>query len=618
MYSSKVKMPFLKSEIFEAVIGAAAIITKMERRKLVVVGFVQMFLGVLDLVAVGVVGIVGALAISGISSTKPGNKVASVLNWLGIENLNLQQQVALLGSIAALLMVSKTVVSVVLVRRVTFFLARRGAEISGRLVSRLLNQSLTELSKKSHQQILYSVTSGVDAVTVGILNTTINLMADIFLIILIGAGLFTVDWTVAMISILIFTSAALTLYRLLEVRSKQIGIDLANLTITSNQKILEVLNSYREIVVRDRRGYYATEITSVRRNMADISAEKSFMPSITKYVFEVTMIIAAIVIAGSQFLLNTAIHAAGVLAVFLAAASRISPAILRVQQSFLVLKSSTGAAAETIRLIQELDTIEPVHDSESPNHFQKSHEAPTLTISEVTYFYPDSKSPAIDRVSIEVRSGDSLAIVGPSGAGKSTLADLLLGIARPQQGRIEISGTSPEQIIRSQPGLIAYVPQDVVITAGTIRENIAMGYNPLDFNDEYFTEPLKAAQLFDFVNSLPNGLDTDLGERGSRLSGGQRQRLGIARALFTRPALIVLDEATSALDGETEANLSQAITSLKGAATVIVIAHRLASIKEATQVAYFEEGQLLCVGTFDYVRQAVPNFEKQANLMKLD
>jgi ABC-type branched-subunit amino acid transport system ATPase component len=618
MYSSKVKLPFLKSETLDAILSAAAIITKSERRKLIVVVFIQMFLGLLDLVAVGIVGIVGALAISGISSTKPGNKVAGVLNCLGIENLSLQQQVALLGFIAAVLMVSKTLVSVLLVRRVTFFLARRGAEISGRLVARLLNQSLTELSKKSHQQVLYSITAGVDAVTVGILNTAINLVADIFLILLIGVGLFTVDWTVAIISILIFTSAALTLYKLLEVRSKQIGIELANLTIASNQKILEVLNSYREIVVRDRRGYYAAEITNVRRNMADISAEKSFMPSITKYVFEVTMILAAIVIAGSQFLLNTAIHAAGVLAVFLAAASRISPAILRVQQSFLVLKSSTGAATETIQLIQELEFVEPVHESESPNRFKESHTAPRLSISNVTYFYPGNKSPAIDGVSIEVSSGESLAIVGPSGAGKSTLADLLLGLAHPQHGKIEIAGYSPEQIIRSQPGLIAYVPQDVVITAGTIRENIALGYNPVDFNDEYFNEPLRAAQLFDFVKSLPNGLDTDLGERGSRLSGGQRQRLGIARALFTNPALIVLDEATSALDGETEANLSQAISSLKGAATVIVIAHRLASIKEATQVAYFEEGRLICVGTFDHVRELVPNFEKQANLMKLE
>jgi ABC-type multidrug transport system fused ATPase/permease subunit len=161
------------------------------------------------------------------------------------------------------------------------------------------------------------------------------------------------------------------------------------------------------------------------------------------------------------------------------------------------------------------------------------------------------------------------------------------------------------------------VPQDVVIAAGTIRENIALGYPISEAKDELVTSALKVAQLEEFVANLPNGVDTEVGERGAKISGGQRQRLGIARAMFTRPHLLVLDEATSALDGETEASISDAIHAMKGSTTVVIIAHRLSTVRNVDKVVYLSEGRVVATGTFEEVRNTVPDFDKQAKIMGL-
>lgn len=195
--------------------------------------------------------------------------------------------------------------------------------------------------------------------------------------------------------------------------------------------------------------------------------------------------------------------------------------------------------------------------------------------------------------------------------------DLLLGVLEPDQGAILISGESPLAAFSRWPGAVAYVPQNVLITQGTIRENVGMGY-PLDFiSDELVWRALSVAQLKDFAENLEEKLDQPVGDAGSRISGGQRQRLGIARAMFTQPKLLILDEATSALDGQTENEISTAIHNMRGFITVITIAHRLSTVREADLVVYIEAGSIRSTGSFEKVRREVPDFDNQAKLMGL-
>jgi ABC-type multidrug transport system fused ATPase/permease subunit len=223
----------------------------------------------------------------------------------------------------------------------------------------------------------------------------------------------------------------------------------------------------------------------------------------------------------------------------------------------------------------------------------------------------------LENLNLDIGAGKLVAITGSSGAGKTTLVDLLLGVHIPTSGDIYISGLSPLDAFQKWPGATAYVPQDTVIINGNIWENIALGF---DYNPEHeknVNEALKLSNLEDYVQSLPEGLFTKVGDRGHKLSGGQRQRLGIARALFTKPKLLVLDEATSSLDAQTESDITEAIKSLKGKTTIIMIAHRLSSVRNADQVIFMNNGIIESVGTFEEVRKEVPNFDKQANLMGL-
>lgn len=243
--------------------------------------------------------------------------------------------------------------------------------------------------------------------------------------------------------------------------------------------------------------------------------------------------------------------------------------------------------------------------------------SPSIEVSDVSFTYPGGESPAIRGVSLAASPGSSVALVGSSGAGKSTLADIILGVLQPQSGHVTIGNVTPEVAVRDWPGAIAYVPQDVALANGTIRANVALGLPRDDVDDSLVWEALERAHLRGALEDGRAGLDTLIGERGVRLSGGQRQRLGIARALYTRPRLLVLDEATSSLDAETESIISQTIQELGGDVTTVIIAHRLSTVRTVDLVAYLEGGELLACGGFEEVRHRIPAFDRQARLMGL-
>jgi ABC-type multidrug transport system fused ATPase/permease subunit len=276
-----------------------------------------------------------------------------------------------------------------------------------------------------------------------------------------------------------------------------------------------------------------------------------------------------------------------------------------------------GSAGPTLDLIDSLKDSPQL--AESPSFIDYLHEGfdSSVRIRGLSLTYPGKEEPAISDANLDISQGSFVAIVGQSGAGKSTLVDVLLGVIFPDSGSITISGLEPLEAINKWPGAIGYVPQDVTISSGSIRENVALGFDETGIDDKTIWEALKIAQLDDFVLSLPYGLDTQVGERGTKLSGGQRQRLGVARAVFTKPKLLILDEATSALDGQTELDISEAIKSLKGQVSIVVIAHRLSTIRDADKVVYLSKGKIRATGTFEEVRIQEPEFDHQANIMGL-
>ncbi len=588
-----------------------------DRKKILIVMFLQVLLGFLDLLGVVVIGIVGALAVNGIQSQPAGNRVNSVLEFLSLDAMKFQNQVAILGAIAALVLIGRTLMSMYITRRILYYLSRRSSVISSNLISRLLSQNLLTILEKGTQETLYAVTSGVNTLMLGVIGTVIAVSSDLFLLILLSGGLFVIDPVIAVSTFIIFSSVALGLYFSVHNRVNVLGNESARLTIRSNERILEVLNSYRELYVRHRRAFYIGDISQTRMSLAVTSAELAFIPNIGKYIIEITLVFGAIAICSIQFAINDATHAISILSVFLVAGSRIAPAILRIQSGAIAIKSSAGPVSGTLSLMKRISESETLSDSEVPLNTEHAGFVGNIEIMDVSFSYPGTSKDAVNKISLEIPPGSIVAFVGPSGAGKTTLIDLILGLLEPKSGAIRISGVDPASAIQKWPGAISYVPQDVIIVSGTILENVALGFPKNEQLEQFAIEAIRVSQLEKYVDSKELYLDSQVGERGSKMSGGQRQRLGIARAMYTKPKLLVLDEATSALDGQTESDFSDAIAELRNNVTVLMIAHRLSTVRGADVIVYVDEGKVISYGDFEKVRKEVPNFDVQASRMGL-
>jgi ABC-type multidrug transport system fused ATPase/permease subunit len=593
------------------------VLSRKDQRKIAAVILIQISLGALDLIGVAIIGLLGALSVSGVKSSQPGNRINQILELMHIQDFSFQTQVALLGSIATLVLVTRTLFSIFFIRKTLHFLSRQSAAISTNLISRMLSQNLLEVQKKSSMESVFAVTQGVTAITNGVIGSAVALISDGSMLLVLTIGLVLVDPILALSTMIIFGAIGFALYKLMHQKARNLGRETTEYNVQSNEKILEVLNSYRESVVRNRRSFYAREIGAIRFKLARTEAEAGFLPYISKYVIETTLVLGALLISAVQFSLQDAVQAVATLAIFLAAGTRIAPAILRIQQGALQIKGALGSASPTLELIEQLDEIAPTPEVDDNLDLEHPGFDPIISVKNLTFRYPGSQANSIHNLTFEVSPGEILAIVGPSGAGKTTLVDLLLGVLPMEQGEILISHKDPLEAVMTWPGAISYVPQDVTIINGTIRENVALGFGREYATDELVSNCLRIAQLETLISQSEFGLDTPVGDHGTKLSGGQRQRLGIARAMFTNPSLLVLDEATSSLDGQTEADLSEAVNKLKGEVTVILIAHRLSTVRSADQVIYLDKGEMLAKGTFDSVRTAVPGFDSQAKLMGL-
>jgi len=576
----------------------------------------QILLNVLDLIGVALIGIVGALSVNGISSKTPGTRVSSFLEFVNLENFTLQTQVAILGALAVSLLVTKTLVSLFLMKRTLYFLGRKCSDISKKAIQSLLSMPLLEIQKISNQDVIYKVTTGVNALILSVLGLSIALIADFSLFIILLVALVVINPAIAITSGLFFSTVVIILYKAMHKQAQQIGEKERLYSIEENEKLLEVLSSYRESVIKNRRPFYADYVGQIQQKKSRTQADRTLMPNISKYVVESALLLGTLGITAFQFIMQDAFQAIATLSIFLAAGSRIAPAALRIQQGLIQIKTGIGTGLPTINFIKYLEKFH--FDSSNLVAFNSSHATfePNVKAENLNLKY-ESSGFSLKNISLEINKGESVAIVGASGSGKTTLVDIILGLINPDSGTITISGETPQRAIQKWDGAIAYVPQDVFVINKTIRENLTLGYDSGSVPDESITFALNTASLTDFVDSLPNGVNTEVGERGASLSGGQRQRLGIARALITDPHLLVLDEATSALDGETELRIAESINKLKGKCTVIMIAHRLSSIRNADKVIYMDGGRILAIGTFAQVRAQVPDFDKQAGIMGL-
>lgn len=612
--------------IRQAVRASLGLLNRRDRRLLGAAILVQMATALLDLLGVTLIGLVGAMSIATVQGQQPPKSVGAVIVALGLGELPQPQLLGLIAGAAAVVLLSKSVLSPLLMRRVFEFLAGRQAIVSGRLAKALLGRPLTFVQQRSSQETAAALLQGVGAATVVTLGQTVVAASEIALLSVLAVALLLVDPGVALGALVFFTFFGAGLQRALGHRMSQVSAQWLTADIASLSAVQEVVGSYREITVADRRSLYVDRIQRLRSDAARAAASFQVFSILPKYMSEAAVVIGAFSLAAVLFATRPVPEAAGTFALFLATATRIMPSLLRLQGAALAIRGAAGAAALTYQLADELG--HPLDGPPGREQFratvrritQLGHRGfvPRIELHNVSFTYPVSTDPAIREVSMVVEPGQSVALVGRSGAGKSTLADVILGVLEPDAGELTVSGLDPAEAVCRWPGAIAYVPQDVLLSNDSVRGNVAVGIPGEDVDDDLVWDALRRAHLEDHFRGLPDGLETQIGERGLRLSGGQRQRLGLARALFTRPRLLVLDEATSALDAETELAVTEMLGELETDVTTVIVAHRLSTIRNADLVLYIENGLVQSQGTFEEVCLRVPALRRQASIVGLE
>jgi ABC-type multidrug transport system fused ATPase/permease subunit len=571
-----------------------------------------------------VVGFAAATAIGSSNGLLP-----SVANRLGLGDVDPVSISLWFAVIAATCLILKSVFSFLLTRKTFSFLASRQALVAGRMSMKLLNQPLLRIYNRTSQANAYALTTGVSSAMLGIIAQAVVVASELALLAVLSIGLFLISPWVSLFTYAFFSIVALLIHRIISKRAGELGVTAAAADVESLTAMQNALRSYREAFVTGRRALYVRRFQEMRWVASTVQADLVLMTQVPKYVFDGALVIGGGLLVLSQSISNSIAQGLATIAVFYIASSRIMPSLMRMQGALIDMKHARGMAESTFELARELDysaeepssnldnykgDLEAISRGLSQGYGQA---APGISMKNVSITYPGASSPALRGVSVEIPAGSATAIVGATGAGKSTLADLLLGVIDADEGTIHIGDTFPIDAIKNSPGLIGYVPQDIVVIAGTIRENVTLGLPAELVDDTLVWEALSRAAISDFLKEERKGLDTIVGEHGMRLSGGQRQRLGLARALYSRPKLLILDEATSALDASTESEITGALGKMRGETTQVIIAHRLATVQHCDQVIYLENGVLAAKGTFDEVRRSSADFDRQAQLLGL-
>jgi ATP-binding cassette subfamily C protein len=576
-----------------------------------------MLSSLLDLLGIFLIGIIGSLTINGIQSKDSSQRVISILKIFHLNHLTFQAQIGVLGCITGFLFIIRTFSSLYFTKLTLNFLSSRSALISSHLINNLLRAPFEKIKNLQIQEVIYGTSIGIDSLVLRVVGSLLICVADLFLLVVILIGLTIYSLSLSLTLVAVFGSVSYVTYIFLSKKSYDLGIENAKLGVIGGSKMSEALRSYRELYVRNRLNKYVDLLAENRKMNAKTTAGAALLPNISKYTIEAAVVLGTLLIAASQFAIKDANSAITGMAVYLAAASRVAPSALRIQQGLLTIKNNLGAAEISLNLIDKFSGSNPTEIYDNRSQVVSKNFKGEISVDNVSFGYEDSTENILDNISINLIQGKMLAVVGASGTGKSTFVDLVLGVISPSSGSIKVSGLSPSDAVKNWPGAIAYVPQNISIINGSIRENIMIGYEQNEINESKINSVLIGAQLEEFVFNLPNKLDTQITENGLNLSGGQRQKIGIARALLSEPGLLILDEATSSLDSKSESEIMKVINNLRKKVTLIVVAHRLSTVKDADQIIYFGPNEYLNADSFQELADKMPDFKEQAHLLGL-
>lgn len=566
-----------------------SLLDKKEKNQVTKIVFLQIIINVLDLVSIICVGFLGLLSMQAISGKSISERFQVLEGIYFLRDLSFSTQIGMLGFVVIATLVLKTLSNIIVAKRAIKFLSNKTEELSRELFDKVFRQNYSKIRDYLKEDIFYLSSECTNAVTFGIIGASVSLISDIALLLMI---LFLL-MLVSPFSTIIFVAFVSMMFVLLQKRFKLQASE--NLEEANNLRksvkfgVDGITSNYREHFVAGTLDTAINQAIELRVRLVKKSSILEFLPVLHRYLFEIGITLFGFLITIIEFIRTDAVTAVTTLGMFLISISRIAPSLLRIQQNSLRIQSSKIPA----QIFMETVLSPPIYKKENyVMPFEgKGHMDPRIVVENLSFCYPN-QSAILNSVSFQIDFGTVNCVSGKSGVGKSTLVDLLIGLLEPTSGSVTISGLSPLEAIKSWPNSISYVPQRAVFFNGTIREYLSFGLDEFSLTEKRTKEVLRKVNVWEKVESLPKGLNTEIGFNGGGVSGGEFQRLAIARALLHNPKILILDESTNALDKNSERKLLDLLISLKGSITIILIAHSDFTLEIADNLITVEGGSV--------------------------
>lgn len=572
------------------------------RRFIIVFGILLSALSLLDAAALGVFALVMTQILAGGDLQLPivGTVSESASLWVLVAS--------------ASLMIVKSLLSIALQWVSTRKFAEFELEIGSHLFDSYIRSPWTERMKRSTAELVRLIDVGIANTISGVLIPAVTIPSQLLTFVSVLAILVIAEPFTALITLVYLGLIALGMYFFLSKKALQAGRVNRDAAMRMSSLVSEMISALKEITLRDKARQVGDVVLASRSRAAHARSNIRFLSVVPRFVVDMALIGGFLLVGGVSFMLGGLETALASVAVFGLAGFKMVPSITSVQSQLTQTQSTLPYTSVVMDDIRQARTYRETYEAIGQKKIGANPR--TLRLNGVNFTYPSASEPALTDINLDIPIGSSLGIVGQSGAGKSTLIDILLGLLSPSEGTMLLDGTDLNEVLADWRSRVGYVPQDVAIFDGSIAQNVALTWTS-DFDEERVKAALRRAQLLDTVETRAGGIHGRVGERGLALSGGQRQRLGIARALYVDPLVLVLDEATSALDTATEAAVAEAIQELHGEITVISVAHRLSTVRHSDQICFMKNGSIVTRGTFDQVVQENEDFAQQAALAGL-
>jgi ATP-binding cassette, subfamily B, bacterial PglK len=566
--------------------------------------------GLAGLEAVALIALVPLMQILTAPDLRPDSSLVSSLSDL-FGNPPAGRLALFLGVFTLSVYVAKCLAGIAIMRWTTTFTLAQESRFVHRLMRAYLHAPYRLHLEHNSAEFVRTLTTSSQLVFRSAFVQSLSALGDMFSIVFLGVVLAATDPLIAAVAAVYFAAVSVIYQRSVHHAIRRAALQIHEQQAVDFGTIHQSLSGVKEIKVRGAEEHFADEVYALRRGLVPAFRTMTLIGVTPRYVLELAMVGAAALVSLVAFSTQSVASAVATLGVFLAGGFRMLGPLNKV---IFAISQAKGAIPAVDQMRNDVDSIASVPTGRTTAPELKPPVLrPHILMNNVSFSYTPGVR-VLEDISLEIHPGEAIGLVGGSGAGKSTLVDILLGLLDPDSGEVVVDLWALSSVRRQWQQMIGYVPQAIALFDDTVKANVALGVSPDQIDEARLWEALETAQLDTVVRALPLGIEQPIGEAGVQLSGGQRQRLGIARAMYPDPAVLMFDEATSALDNETEFKLTEVLERFRGQLTTITIAHRLSTVRRCDRLFYLESGSLVAEGSFSALDRAIPGFARMVEL----